>query len=1599
MNYKLPTTGARGRTLSLLISGLLATAAMSQGLQNYNEDGGLVRGKVSPTAVGAGAFGDQVNGYTGALSFSQVDVSLPGNSALPVEVRRGLTTGLITRSDASYGETPRWFADWELDIPHLRTYAPTNEGWQLWVGAKNAPENYQRCTYFGEELMIARSTQGSWVEPGFPVVDMRGFGGGGELMGAAGTYPTPSDGGQYPILTLSGWQVGCIPVAGPSGQRGEGFLAINPQGTRYRFDWLVSRRVTESYRQPQPTPDGGAMRIADGAQPESELASDGKEKGAKTKNKQGGVTPSVAVLGSVAIARSEFRLLPTLVTDRFGNWVRYNWDPQSPWRLLSITSSDGRTLSFNYTGNLISSVTDGSRTWQYTYGATSEPLDAAPTQLRTVVLPDGSQWSFSGFSLQNKSAAYFDSCDGRAPGSGGAQTAKVMTHPSGLVGEFQTRVQTGPFTIGLCKNEYGTVTGRTLYRGFGIATKKLYGPGVPLSQWTWGDYLPNASDSSTASYIVTTPQGYRTRHTYGSQYANNEGKLLKVEHGYDPASGTALRVHNYRYRSEQGQAFPARFGYSADQVGDGNSRTLNQPLDREQITQQGVVFTREVATFDALARASTVTRSGPGGSRTETTSYEDNTALWVMGPVNQVTSNGLVMVDSDYSPSTALLTATRQYGVLKQSFGYHSDGMLASKSDGANNTTYFGNYKRGVPQSVSYPTGASESAVVNDLGLITSVTGAAGYTTSYGYDAAGRLASITPPAGFVGTSVNFSPVAYDEFGLGAGHWRQTVTQGNAVTYSYFDAFWRPVMTRSFDAADEAGTRKVTVKQFDVDGRTTYESYPARDIAAYNSTPGGVRSTYDALGRPTQSIASSELGDLTTTTNYLSGFQTQTSNPRGKTTTQSLWALDDPGSAQLSTLSAPAGVTVSISRDAFGKPTAITRGGSFNGYTSNVTRRYVYDAAQRLCKTIEPEVGSTVQTYDAAGNVAWKATGQYLPNTAACDDNIVAANAKLVYGYDALNQLLNVSYGDGSPNVGRTYTADGLLQTITSNGSTWTYGYNALRQLATESLNYGGQNYDLNWAYNSQGKLSALTYPNGLTVSYSPNALGEARSVGGYASGITYHPNGAVSNFTFGNGIAHSLTLNARGLPLVNRDAGVMQDQYAYDANGNVASIADQQEGVFNRSMGYDDLDRLTSTSAPGVWGSAAYAYDPVDNLRAATVGSRSSSFNFDGNNQLASVTTNGSTINYSHDPRGNLASKGQQSFGFDIGNRLSWSSLGGSYAYDGHGRRFRVASSDGSTRIQVYSQQGQLLWATSGGGPRPSSSTAYVYLGSKQIAEVNSVSGTQYSHTDGLGSPVAHSNAGGALMTRTRFEPYGYVVQGAKPTADTSVIGFTGHVQDAETDLVYMQQRYYDPIAGRFLSVDPIVTEANTGKLFGRYFYAENNPYKYFDPNGAASTVIVNNNGYIIGTHAGVHVRSGKTQMLYDPGGSYKNNIKGSGDWLEEKDADLDPYVKFQKLDGKDVLVFKFDTTPEEEQQIRDRIEENGGCSPGLCSTCVGIVLRGIGPFANLGSSFTPAGLARELRRLQRNEAERKKKEEEEKRKREEKRARDENNQRNGDSK
>ncbi|MFC3654570.1 RHS repeat-associated core domain-containing protein [Xanthomonas hyacinthi] len=109
----------------------------------------------------------------------------------------------------------------------------------------------------------------------------------------------------------------------------------------------------------------------------------------------------------------------------------------------------------------------------------------------------------------------------------------------------------------------------------------------------------------------------------------------------------------------------------------------------------------------------------------------------------------------------------------------------------------------------------------------------------------------------------------------------------------------------------------------------------------------------------------------------------------------------------------------------------------------------------------------------------------------------------------------------------------------------------------------------------------------------------------------------------------------------------------------------------------------------------------------------------------------------------------------------------------------------------------------------------------------------RYVHTDGLGSVVLVTDKDRNIIERSEYEPYGSLLN--RPLTDGP--GYTGHVMDATTGLTYMQQRYYDQSIGRFLSSDPI-SAISADASFNRYRYANNNPYKFTDPDGRNAVVL-----------------------------------------------------------------------------------------------------------------------------------------------------------------
>ena len=105
-----------------------------------------------------------------------------------------------------------------------------------------------------------------------------------------------------------------------------------------------------------------------------------------------------------------------------------------------------------------------------------------------------------------------------------------------------------------------------------------------------------------------------------------------------------------------------------------------------------------------------------------------------------------------------------------------------------------------------------------------------------------------------------------------------------------------------------------------------------------------------------------------------------------------------------------------------------------------------------------------------------------------------------------------------------------------------------------------------------------------------------------------------------------------------------------------------------------------------------------------------------------------------------------------------------------------------------------------------------------------------YVYTDPQGTPLAEADASGNITARFDYAPYGTAVASMSPAPNGP--GYTGHVNDPDTGLVYMQARYYDPSMGRFLNMDPVALGAGNPFNFNRYSYANNNPIVNVDPDG-----------------------------------------------------------------------------------------------------------------------------------------------------------------------
>ncbi len=241
----------------------------------------------------------------------------------------------------------------------------------------------------------------------------------------------------------------------------------------------------------------------------------------------------------------------------------------------------------------------------------------------------------------------------------------------------------------------------------------------------------------------------------------------------------------------------------------------------------------------------------------------------------------------------------------------------------------------------------------------------------------------------------------------------------------------------------------------------------------------------------------------------------------------------------------------------------------------------------------------------------------------------------------------------------------------------------------------------------------------------------------------------------------------------------------------------------------------------------SYSYDPVGN-RTASLGV--SSYTTNASNEM----TANSNASYTYDSNGNTLTKtvgsNTTSYTWDFENRLTSVTLPGSggtvtFSYDPFGRRIEKSSS-ATTSIFAYDGDNLIEEANSSGA------VVSRYTQTQNIDEPLAMlrsSATSYYNADGLGSVTSLTNSSGAAAQTYTYDSFGNVT--ASSGSLTNPFQYTGREMDP--GLYYYRARYYDATLGRFTGEDPLRFGSGDSNF---YNYVGQDPTNYMDATGRIPT-------------------------------------------------------------------------------------------------------------------------------------------------------------------
>ncbi|WP_051433109.1 RHS repeat-associated core domain-containing protein [Promicromonospora kroppenstedtii] len=638
--------------------------------------------------------------------------------------------------------------------------------------------------------------------------------------------------------------------------------------------------------------------------------------------------------------------------------------------------------------------------------------------------------------------------------------------------------------------------------------------------------------------------------------------------------------------------------------------------------------------------------------------------------------------------------------------------------------------------------------------------------------------------------------------------------GGTPSMEITDARGNVVELHQYLGASPSGTSQVTKYTYDLADRLTKVTDPATNNWSYTYDLRGRQLTASDPDKGTSSTTYDDAGQVITTTDARNeklfnvydalGRKTETRDDTVTGALRSSWAYDTLAKGALTSSTRHSGgvaLTTSVTGyDHHYRP---------SGQTVTVPTNSTLPAGLTGSYTIE-------YTYTATGLP--KTT--YLPRAGGINGETVTTT------YDSANQPVQMIGGAQGSYVNESeYSEYGdlLFADIGGNfsvGARWTYDVNT-RRLTEQSVTRegaGGDDVVARYTYDDAG--------NVLGIKNNPTATGATAD----RQCFDYDGLRRLTNaWTPSNGDCATSNRTVAGLG----GADPYWTSYTYDAVGNRKSVMQHA----TTANGGDQTSTYAYPAAGGAAGTKPHAVTGVTTKNASGVTTGTSSFTYDATGNMTGRNLAGqSAQTLAWDAEGELTSVAQDGNGDGDAADANETDK---YLYSADGERL-VRSQDGASTL--YLPGGIELTAYADG--RASTANRYYTFNGKTITTRASVgaAGQTTMIPDHHGTPMLQVNQTTNAITREYTDPFGATRGSVVGDADAdgrldgtnpAWVGDRGYLDKPEdaSGLTAIGARMYDPVLGRFISVDPVM-DLSDPQQWNAYSYANNMPVTLSDPTG-----------------------------------------------------------------------------------------------------------------------------------------------------------------------